>query len=59
MEVKVGMQLASKVDEQWYRVMVLSIKDMSRVRIFLKDYGIIMTVLVSSLRPKIESQSPD
>ena len=32
------------------RVIVMSIKDMSRVRIFFIDNGIILTVFVSSLR---------
>ena len=50
MEVRVGMVVAALINGHWYRVMVLRMKEMSKVKIFLNDYGIILTVQVSSLR---------
>jgi len=50
MEVRVGMVVAALINGHWYRVIVLRMKEMSKVKIFLNDYGIILTVQVSSLR---------
>ena len=50
MELKEGMVVACMIDNIWYRVMVVKVKDMTRVKVFLIDYGIIQTVLISGLR---------
>jgi len=50
MEVREGMVVACMINTTWYRVMVVKVKDMTRVKVFLTDYGIVQTVDMLGLR---------